>query len=274
MNAIGGNGGSQLYTIPLDEAEGPGGGGGGGVLSFTTANTLTTNFYGGKNGTSNSNAMINFLPNGATKGAAGIIQSGPTNPYSAGSQLPITLLNFSGIEKNNSIEVSWITSSEINNSFFTLDRSDDGKEYSLLTKISGAGNSIIENSYQFIDESPLTGNNYYRLSQFDFDDNMESFPPILIQFNKEGPGFKIIWYHLDLLNEFLTIDFNVLEEGEVEIQCINSIGKIIKSEKTSATKGINAFTLYDTSDLEKGIYFVRIVKAKSVTPVVKVVKIN
>jgi hypothetical protein len=68
ISANGGNGGSQV--ISGDESEGPGGGGGGGYI-LTTTTSITTTVTGGNNGTSNSNAVTEFPPNGATKGDAG-----------------------------------------------------------------------------------------------------------------------------------------------------------------------------------------------------------
>jgi uncharacterized repeat protein (TIGR01451 family) len=65
--ARGGNGGSQLITN--DESEGPGGGGGGGFIAAPAA--LATTVTGGANGTTSSAAVTEFIPNGATRGAAG-----------------------------------------------------------------------------------------------------------------------------------------------------------------------------------------------------------
>ncbi|MFH0866822.1 MAG: PKD domain-containing protein [Bacteroidota bacterium] len=73
--ADGGAGGNQVinasYNSSQSQAEGPGGGGGGGYIAITSgAITCTTN--GGANGTSNSSGVTEFIPNGATKGGAGI----------------------------------------------------------------------------------------------------------------------------------------------------------------------------------------------------------
>lgn len=74
--ANGGQGGNQnmtrgnLFFGTINEAEGPGGGGGGGYISISSgAPTRTSN--GGNNGTTNSDALNEFLPNGATKGCPG-----------------------------------------------------------------------------------------------------------------------------------------------------------------------------------------------------------
>lgn len=65
--ARGGNGGNQL--INNTESEGPGGGGGGGFVAAPAA--LTATVTGGANGITQSTAVTEFTPNGATRGAAG-----------------------------------------------------------------------------------------------------------------------------------------------------------------------------------------------------------
>ncbi len=66
--ADGGDGGNQLITN--DENEGPGGGGGGGVIA-TTGGVSVAFARGGANGTTTSNSLTEFIPNGATQGATG-----------------------------------------------------------------------------------------------------------------------------------------------------------------------------------------------------------
>ncbi|MFM7022505.1 MAG: beta strand repeat-containing protein, partial [Flavobacteriales bacterium] len=68
INADGGNGGNQI--IVGVESEGPGGGGGGGFVAIN-AGTPTITVNAGSNGTTNSTAVTEFIPNGATKGATG-----------------------------------------------------------------------------------------------------------------------------------------------------------------------------------------------------------
>lgn len=77
LSAKGGKGGNQLLTSGAlyfgakNEAEGPGGGGGGGYIALS-AGSVTQIVSGGKNGTTNSDGLTEFPPNGATKGGNGL----------------------------------------------------------------------------------------------------------------------------------------------------------------------------------------------------------
>lgn len=73
--ANGGNGGNQVivkgaFVFTVNEAEGPGGGGGGGYIALSNG-AITQTANGGNNGTTNSDGLTEFPPNGATKGGAG-----------------------------------------------------------------------------------------------------------------------------------------------------------------------------------------------------------
>ncbi len=80
--ASGGIGGTQLITSA--ESEGPGGGGGGGVISVS-GGAFSRTANGGANGVTNSSALTEFPPNGATRGAVG--QATATGPSRA--EVPI-----------------------------------------------------------------------------------------------------------------------------------------------------------------------------------------
>ncbi len=108
---------------------------------------------------------------------------GPVN-VSACTTLPITLLSFDVKKGNtNDVNINWATASEINNDFFTIERSIDGENYEILGTVSGFGYSNINRNYSFTDKSPKIGTNYYRLKQTDYDGKFEYFDPKAIKIN-------------------------------------------------------------------------------------------
>ena len=89
--------------------------------------------------------------------------AGGTNP------LPVELVSFTATPDGKNVNLDWITMSEINNDYFTVEKSTDGVSFEELTKVDGAGNSTYEKDYHAVDAKPATGMNYYRLKQTDFD---------------------------------------------------------------------------------------------------------
>jgi uncharacterized delta-60 repeat protein len=81
--------------------------------------------------------------------------------------LPIGLINFKAIKKNNTAELSWSTSFEQNNKGFEILRSNDGINFNAIGWVNGVGNSSTINNYSFTDNTPAKGNNFYRFKQID-----------------------------------------------------------------------------------------------------------
>jgi hypothetical protein len=84
--------------------------------------------------------------------------------------LPVELLSFKAeLTKRNTTVLSWETATELNNDYFTVERSEDGRYWEELGEVEGAGTTSEPRSYGFLDPSPYVGYTYYRLKQTDYD---------------------------------------------------------------------------------------------------------
>ncbi|MES2554504.1 MAG: T9SS type A sorting domain-containing protein [Bacteroidota bacterium] len=81
--------------------------------------------------------------------------------------LPVELLSFRGEALETENRLSWTTSSELDNNYFTVERSADGVTFSEMERINGSGTTTEERSYALADRNP-GGLTYYRLQQTDF----------------------------------------------------------------------------------------------------------
>ena len=112
----------------------------------------------------------------------------------SGSQLnilPITLLHFAAaVTPEKLVRTDWRTATEINNDYFTVERSGDGATFQTVGHVSGAGNSTSALDYVFVDDAPLMGVSYYRLRQTDFDGTFtfSNIRPVEI---KDGSDFSL-----------------------------------------------------------------------------------
>lgn len=85
------------------------------------------------------------------------------------AELPVTLMNFETENFNGKVRVKWITSAEINNDYYDVERSQNGVDFEMVGKVNGSGNSNVLKTYEWVDENPYQGISYYRLKQVDFD---------------------------------------------------------------------------------------------------------
>jgi hypothetical protein len=106
---------------------------------------------------------------GAIGFSTGVIYNDPLCFTSLG--LPIELLSFNATSQKSHVHLEWLTASEINNDYFTIERSKNAVNWEEIAIINGAGNSNQLLHYNLIDDQPYFNISYYHLKQTDFDGN-------------------------------------------------------------------------------------------------------
>jgi hypothetical protein len=140
--------------------------------------------------------------------------------------LPIELLSFTATTNENSVDLKWETASEINNSFFTAERSgDDGLFYSIGV-VYGSGTTSQNHIYQFTDYNPLSGNNYYRLRQTDYNGSSKTFDPVSVNFKEATAHSATVWN----CDQGICYSLSGWKQ-DVTLEVFDVTGKLIFSEK-------------------------------------------
>ena len=102
-----------------------------------------------------------------------------------GTALPIELLSFEAKSLENDVLLFWKTASELNNHFFTLERSFDGIHFTPIQRIYSYGDSKDESIYSYLDNDYINGINYYKLKQTDYNGDEKEFEIVAIDKFKE-----------------------------------------------------------------------------------------
>jgi hypothetical protein len=101
--------------------------------------------------------------------------------------LPVGLLYFEAKANNDKVNLGWATSMEVNNSYFTVEKSRDGSSFTTLQKVNTKavnGNSNATLNYMAVDEHPYSGISYYRLKQTDLDGNSRYSRTVVVTLNQ------------------------------------------------------------------------------------------
>ncbi|MBC7721649.1 MAG: T9SS type A sorting domain-containing protein [Pedobacter sp.] len=84
--------------------------------------------------------------------------------------LPVTLIAFTAAPNSNGqVQLNWATASEVNSSYFDVEKSGDGISFSPISRITTTGTTTNGSNYSLIDNTPVVGTNCYRLKQVDID---------------------------------------------------------------------------------------------------------
>tara|TARA_B100000809_G_scaffold148705_1_gene146177 strand:- start:890 stop:2998 length:2109 start_codon:yes stop_codon:yes gene_type:complete len=180
-------------------------------------------------------------------GYAGDLCSYSYTPIGGIVVLPITLVNFSGVAlKNGHNRINWTTSSEINNDYFELEKSENGIDFELVTTQNGAGNSTSTLRYFDYDKSEKEIT-YYRLKQVDFDGRFSY--SVIISVTNSAKEFKIYPNPSSDGHLFIT---NIKNDNLVRI--IDPHGRVLESYRNIDMDVLNL----DLSDYNKGLYYIMI----------------
>lgn len=169
-----------------------------------------------------------------------------------GQLLPIRLLSFTAQPEAAAVRLDWRTASEIDNDFFVLERSADGREFRSIGEVPGRGTTDLEAKYSFTDRNPLPGRSYYRLRQVDFDGTTEFFGPIAVdRTGKTSDPVQI--YPNPLAGDFLTLTGELRDETRASLLTVT--GQVLREWSLPAGTGQRELSL---GGLRPGVYYLRL----------------
>lgn len=142
-----------------------------------------------------------------------------------GTPLPIELLSFTAHVNGSKVDIHWVTASEINNDYFTIERSRDLQKWELLINVEGAGNSSQILNYFDSDYSPYSGLSYYRLKQTDFDGNYTYSNIVPVKYEDNAQGNLSLFPNPIEGGNLLNVSFEDIEEEEVLVVLRDITGK-------------------------------------------------
>ena len=177
--------------------------------------------------------------------------------------LPIKLGSFTGSCSSGLATINWSTLSEINNDYFTLEKSKDAINFIAVAEILGEGNSKVLRNYSFTDDNN-SGYPYYRLKQTDFNGQVEYFNIIAIE-NCESNEENILIYPNPASSQ-LNI---VLDNGSQTWEIINALGQKVSPSFTMLSEKHIKVNL---NTLSQGIYYIKVIHLNTTVTVKKIVK--
>lgn len=160
--------------------------------------------------------------------------------------LPLVWLSFTAIKENKTVLLQWATAQEQNTRDFVVLHSSNGINWTGIGFLPAAGNSSIVSNYRFVHNTPVTGNNYYRILQTDMDSRSSYSNLRMLKFTASDKPFTIIGN--PVTNNVLTVQVN----ATTNLALYSSDGKLLWQEQ------LNPGTNYiDVSRYAKGTYLLK-----------------
>lgn len=199
-------------------------------------------------------ALANLTATAPRRQTASVAASTLNDTFTVTDQtqiLPVTLIAFSGRQREDQIELNWVTASEKNFDYFLVERSADGKNYNSIATLKGKGSSTVGANYLITDEKPFAGVSYYRLKSVDVDGAFEYSKTISVEYSHE---FKVWVYPNPFNGRQITLATNFFPVQGSHITVFNHMGQPIEG---FLLKNELATQLNFSDELPVGLYFVR-----------------
>ena len=152
-------------------------------------------------------------------------------------------------QPDGTVLIRWVTISEHNNVYFSIEHSADGVHYTEIGKVSSLGNTAVGFNYQFIDSKPGIGKNFYRLGMIDIANKHKYSEIKLVQVNDNAQtSFSV--FPNPAVNS-VSIKLNTKDNEELKVEIYNAAGN---KELTRTCIIRNQKTELNIEDLKTGIY--------------------
>lgn len=180
------------------------------------------------------------------------------------NNVPVELSSFTAKVSGNSVNLNWITATELNNRGFEIERAFINSKsvianppYRTIGFVEGAGTTTSQQNYFFNDNSiNQSGTYYYRLKQIDSNGNFEYSDKIMVTIvpndfslkqnfpNPFNPSTKISW-HLPVESHVVLKIYNVLGK---------EISTLVNEKKPAGEYEIE----FNSNGLPSGLYFAKL----------------
>lgn len=166
--------------------------------------------------------------------------------------LPVTLTSFNAQASSRMATLDWATVAEQGNAYFDVERSKDAQTFERVGRVEGRGIVTSRQVYNFTDESPSLGANYYRLRQVDIDGRFSYSPVRAVQIRSNG--------ELAILGNPASEQLGVagLESGSV-VDLLDLTGQLRTRQSVTDSR-----LQVDVRDLPSGTYLLRIAEPTGV----------
>ncbi|MEP7321250.1 MAG: ice-binding family protein [Saprospiraceae bacterium] len=163
--------------------------------------------------------------------------------------LPIQLYSFTGNCNKQKVLLEWSTATEIENNFFSIERSEEGLNWHILGTITGSGNSNTIKHYSYTDNQPSNKKSFYRLKQTD-----------ITGFDTYGADIAIKncydqSYNFSIYPNPSKGQFDLLCPGAMDHPCLIEIYNVQGQKVYTA---FNFISKFDLGNKAPGIYFMNV----------------
>jgi hypothetical protein len=162
--------------------------------------------------------------------------------------LPVNLVLFNASCDNGNVNLLWKTAGEVNSRNFTIERSTNGTDWTALITVPAAGQSSVEQSYSFRDQTG-TGTGFYRIVQQDLD-GRKMYSSIIKSVCGRAASFSV---YPNPVDDRAILDISLDQSARLDLSIVDAKGVVVKQQQHLLPQGTSQVSL-NMSGLAQGAY--------------------
>ena len=178
--------------------------------------------------------------------------------WNPGGEVPVELVSFIASVNKNIIDLKWVTSTELNNKGFEVQRRTENTNFQTIAFVHGKGTTTQVNGYTYSDVVDQPGVYYYRLKQVDFDGTFEYSNEVMVNVIALPGQYALAQNYPNPFNPSTSIQFVIPQAGLVNLSVFNLLGEkvaeLVNEIKNSGSHSVS----FDASNLSSGTYIYRL----------------
>ena len=161
---------------------------------------------------------------------------------------------------------------ELNNEYYSVERSQDGKNFTAIAMVLGSLNSSIRKTYEYKDDLKgvdVSKTIYYRIKQIDLDGHSTYSPVRNVKLSQKQ---NMIQVNPNPFVDNITVKYMSDVSGVMDIRIINANGQTLVAKKSTLLKGFNNAAIYNLGSLARGLYIVEVMINGELSEKTKLIK--
>lgn len=233
--------------------------------NFTNATTYAA---GGGLTFSYSNPIITISGISNTQIAANATKYITIASVANSTPLPVELISFDALSETAYNIINWKSATEVNFKHYELESSNDGIDFTTITRVMPQSNLSSLNNYSYIDynfNKPIT---YYRLKMLDLDTSVEYSQIVSVEYGSSKEELLTVYPNPAVDELFISLIAPKHNSAELEIKDV--LGRVIYQHHINLDQGFENY-LINTTSFESGSYIINILYDDQTSENIKVI---
>ncbi len=177
------------------------------------------------------------------------------------STLPVKYVSFKGARSENINKLTWITTNELDNTGFEVQKSTDGKNFEKIGFVNS--NYVSGNATYNFNDATNDRVSYYRLKQIDKNGKF-TYSVVVVIKSAEAGNIHLETIYPNPVAADLNLKVSALNADKLAIVITDATGKTVANYHASVVAGMNHFE-YSVSNLRAGTYYIKLIGTEGST---------